>query len=112
MLYISSAAIAAGLMIGVHGQSSSLSVSTSACSTILTPTNSIQPTVASGYRMALVATGLTAPRSIEFDSEGNLLVVQQGAGIVNLELQDAGGTCVTVKSKRNVVTNSTVSLSS
>ncbi|MCJ1335985.1 hypothetical protein MMC09_001259 [Bachmanniomyces sp. S44760] len=108
MLYISSAAIAAGLMIGVHGQSSSLSVSTSACSTILTPTNSIQPTVASGYRMALVATGLTAPRSIEFDSEGNLLVVQQGAGIVNLELQDAGGTCVTVKSKRNVVTNSTL----
>jgi len=48
----------------------------SACSETLTPTNSIIPTVASGYRMAVVATGLTKPRSIRFDSKGNLLVVQ------------------------------------
>ena len=50
----------------VYGASSALS----ACSTTLTPTMSIQPTVASGYQMALVATGLTKPRSIEFDSAG------------------------------------------
>ncbi|MCJ1352179.1 MAG: hypothetical protein MMC33_002163 [Icmadophila ericetorum] len=72
----------------------------------LTPTNSIKPTVASGYQMALVATGLTAPRSMEFDGDGNLLVVQQGAGLINLVLNDGGGTCLSVKSSKNVVQNS------
>ena len=75
----------------------------------LTPTNSIKPTVASGYQMALVATGLTAPRSMEFDGDGNLLVVQQGAGLINLVLNDGGGTCLSVKSSKNVVQNSGVS---
>ena len=56
-----------------------------------------------------MATGLTKPRSIEFDSAGNLLVVQAGAGIACLQLQDNGGTCVTVKSKKTVVQASTVS---
>ena len=85
------------------------SYSSSACSTTLTPTNSIAPTVASGYRAALVATGLTKPRSLRFDSKGDLLVVQQGAGIINLAFADGGGTCLTVKSKTNVVQASTVS---
>lgn len=56
-----------------------------------------------------MATGLTHPRSIEFDSSGNLLVVQAGAGIESLQLQDAGGTCITVKSKKTVVQASAVS---
>lgn len=56
-----------------------------------------------------MATGLTDPRSIEFDSAGNLLVVQAGAGIESLQLQDNGGTCVTVKSKKTVVQASAVS---
>ena len=81
----------------------------SSCSTTLTPTKSIKPSIASGYQVALVATGLTKPRSIEFDSAGNLLVVQAGAGIASLQLQDNGGTCVTVKSKKTVVQASTVS---
>lgn len=82
--------------------------SASACSTSLTPTNSIQPTVASGYQMALIATGLTKPRSMQFDSAGNLLVVQQGTGIVNLVLQDEGRTCLSVKSSKNVIENKSV----
>ena len=86
-----------------------LAQSSSSCSTTLTPTKSIQPSIASGYQAALVATGLTKPRSIEFDSAGNLLVVQAGAGIARLQLQDNGGTCVTVKSKKTVVQASTVS---
>lgn len=90
-------------IIQVLGQSSS------SCSTTLTPTNSIKPSVTSGYTAALVATGLTHPRSIEFDSSGNLLVVQAGAGIESLQLQDAGGTCITVKSKKTVVQASAVS---
>ena len=86
-----------------------LGQASSSCSTTLTPTNSIKPSIASGYRVALVATGLTDPRSIEFDSAGNLLVVQAGAGIESLQLQDNGGTCVSVKSKKTVVQASAVS---
>lgn len=82
----------------------------SACSVTLNPTNSIRPTIASGYRMAVVATGLTKPRSIRFDSKGNLLVVQQGAGIVNLAFTDHGGTCLSVTKNQVVIKNSSVSL--
>lgn len=60
--------------------------------------------------MALVATGLTNPRSIQFDSLGNLLVVQDGAGVANLVFQDDGGTCLTVKSTRDVIKDSDVSI--
>ena len=84
---------------------------TPSCSTTLTPTNSVKPTIASGYRMALVATGLTKPRSIQFDTAGNLLVVQSGAGIANLAFQDDGGTCLTVKSMKTVVNSGAVSSS-
>ena len=80
----------------------------SSCSKTLTPARSIQPTMASGYRMALVATGLTKPRSIQFDSAGNLLVVESGAGIANLAFQDDGGTCLSVKTKKTVVDASEV----
>ena len=86
-----------------HGASS-----TSGCSTTLTPTSSIKPSVVSGYQMALVATGLTKPRSMQFDSAGNLLVVEAGSGIVNLALQDNGGTCLSVKSTKTVVNNTGV----
>ena len=73
------------------------------CSATLTPTQSIQPSIASGYQAALVATGLTAPRSIKFDTSGNLLVVQAGVGITNLVLQDNGGICVNVQTERDIV---------
>lgn len=79
------------------------SAQASNCSTTLTPTNSVKPTVAAGYRMALVATGLTDPRSIEFDSAGNLLVAEAGSGITNLAFQDDGGTCLIVKTKKTVI---------
>ena len=101
--YSSTVVLLSSFIIQVLGQSSS------SCSTTLTPTNSIKPSVASGYTAALVATGLTDPRSIEFDSSGNLLVVQAGAGIESLQLQDGGGTCITVKSRKTVVQASAVS---
>lgn len=61
--------------------------------------------------MALVATGLTKPRSIQFDSAGNLLVVEAGSGIVNLAFQDNGGICLSVKSSKAVVKNTGVCVS-
>ncbi|KAL8949658.1 MAG: hypothetical protein Q9222_004259 [Ikaeria aurantiellina] len=85
----------------------SVSVAAAAsCSTTLTPTSSVQPSIASGYQMALVATGLTKPRSITFDTAGNLMVVEAGAGVTNLALQDDGETCLTVKSQKTVIENS------
>lgn len=90
-----------------------VSTSTSAaynCSTSLTPKNGVKPSVASGYQVALIATGLTNPRSISFDSARNLLVLQQGAGIANLVFQDGGGTCLSVKSKRDVLKDKNVSI--
>ena len=101
--FSAAAVLLSSVIVPVVGQSSS------SCSTTLPPTNSIKPSLASGYRAALVATGLTDPRSIEFDSSGNLLVVQAGAGVESLQLQDNGGTCVTVKSKKTVVQASSVS---
>ena len=80
----------------------------SSCSQTLTPAKSVRPTIASGYRMALVATGLTKPRSIQFDSAGNLLVVQSGVGIASLAFQDAGGLCLSVTTQQTVVDASEV----
>ena len=85
-----------------------LAQSSSGCSTSLTPTNSIKPSVASGYQAAVVATGVSNPRSIAFDSSGNLLVIQSGSGIASLQLQDNGGTCVSVKTKKIVLEASTL----
>jgi glucose/arabinose dehydrogenase len=81
----------------------------SSCSTTLTPTNSVQPSVASGYRAQLIATGLSSPRSIKFDKAGNLLVVEQtnnGGSVSVLTLQDNGGTCLSVTSHTTLVTQS------
>ncbi|KAL9101466.1 MAG: hypothetical protein Q9163_003281 [Psora crenata] len=86
-------------------QASALAQSTSSCTVTLTPTKSIKPSVASGYQAAVVATGLSRPRSIQFDLSGNLLVVQAGTGISSLQLQDNGGTCVGVRSQKSVVQN-------
>lgn len=85
-----------------------LAQSPSSCTNSLTPTKAIKPSVASGYQAKLVATGLTKPRSIEFDTSGNLLVVQAGAGIESLQLQNDGGTCVSVKSQKTLIDASEV----
>ena len=84
-------------------------IAASTCSSSLKPNGSVKPSVASGYEVAVVATGLASPRSIAFDTLGNLLVVQQDVGIVNLVFQDDGGTCLSVKSNREVISNNDVS---
>lgn len=81
----------------------------SACSTTLTPASSIQLSVASGYQAQVIATGLSKPRSLQFDKSGNLLVVEAGSGSISaLTLQDNGGTCVSVRSSKKVVDNKNV----
>lgn len=89
---------------------SALSEVPSSCLSTLTPTNSIKPSVASGYRAALVATGLTVPRGLQFDRSGNLLVVEQTIGLTSLHLDDKGGICVSVKSQNSVVESTNVTI--
>ena len=81
----------------------------SACRDSLSPKSGIKPSIASGYQYAVVATGLTSPRGIQFDSQGNLLVVQKGVGVSSHKLQDNGGSCVSVGSSKMVVRDTSVS---
>jgi len=84
--------------------------STTSSSACPTPSPSYPaPVVASGWQAQLVATGLSSPRSILFDTNGHLLVVQAGYGVVNLELADHGGTCVSVAHKTYVINSTDVS---
>lgn len=69
--------------------------SASACASTIAPRNG-QPSVAPGYQVNVVASGLTEPRGIIFDSEGNLLVVQQGKGVSRLRLTNDEGPCIRV----------------
>ena len=87
-------------------------VAQSSCSSILTPTNSAQLAVASGYRMNLIAAGLQNPRGIQFDTNGNLLVVEQGRGISWLSLADNGGPCISVRDRGTVISDRSVGLTS
>ncbi|KAF1833300.1 hypothetical protein BDW02DRAFT_648488 [Decorospora gaudefroyi] len=49
--------------------------------------------LASGWKATKIAGGMTAPRSIQFDSDGNMLVVQSGRGISYHKMGSDG--CVT-----------------
>lgn len=78
------------------------------CSTVLTASYPA-PIVSNGWEAQLIAQGLTAPRSILFDSNGGLLVVQQDAGIVHLEFTDNGSTCLEVSKKTYLINSTAVS---
>lgn len=67
------------------------------------------PVMADGWQSRLIATGLSRPRSIIFDTEGALLVVEQGGGIKHLKLADGNGTCLSVQSQTDLVNNTAVS---
>ena len=74
--------------------------STSSCGPA--PSGSIRPSVASGYRLQVVATGLSRPRGILLDRSGNLLVVQAGSGVVSVHTLNESNGCVTVGSSANL----------
>lgn len=82
--------------------------SNSTCAIILSPSYDA-PVVGSGWTAQLIATGLTKPRGIVFDSTGALLVVQQGVGILRVSFTDAGGTCLAVNQTKTLVDNTDVS---
>lgn len=55
------------------------------------------PSVAGGWRADLVATNLSKPRTVLFDSEGGLLVVEPLKGISRITLDGGEGPCVRTK---------------
>ncbi|KAJ4403899.1 hypothetical protein N0V91_006201 [Didymella pomorum] len=71
---------------------SAQSTALSACSSTIAPQNAA-PSVAPGFRVEVVANNLTRPRSIQFDSEGALLVVEQSQGVRRIRLS-GNGSCV------------------
>jgi glucose/arabinose dehydrogenase len=64
----------------------------SSCQSSIAPQNAA-PSVAPGFRLQVVANGLRDPRSLMFDREGALLVVEQSHGITRLQLS-GDGACV------------------
>src|ERR1700743_114961 len=73
-----------------------------------TLSSSATPSLAPGYIARLVANGLAYPRGIAFDSEDALLVVESGKGINALTFEDSGNGCISTKSKKNVVSDSSL----
>ncbi|KAF1840796.1 soluble quino protein glucose dehydrogenase [Cucurbitaria berberidis CBS 394.84] len=79
-----------------------------ACQSPIAPQHGA-PSVYPGFRVEVVANGLRSPRGILFDSEGGLLVVEQGHGISRLRLT-GDGPCVRVDGAvQSVVADSSLS---
>ena len=66
------------------------------------------PVVSSGWSATLIAQDVTEPRGIVFDNKNNLLVVEQNSGIVHLEFDDGGGSCLELKRKTTLISSSGV----
>ncbi|KAJ4380843.1 hypothetical protein N0V86_004205 [Didymella sp. IMI 355093] len=84
---------------------SAQSTASSACSSTIAPQNAA-PSVAPGFRVEVVANNLTRPRSIQFDSEGALLVVEQSQGVRRIRLS-GDGSCVRQDGDVQKVTDNT-----
>lgn len=77
--------------------------STNAQSACPSPSGSIRPSVASGYSLQVVATGLSEPRGLAFDNDGHLLVVEQGTGTISSHVISEANGCVTARDSSVVV---------
>jgi glucose/arabinose dehydrogenase len=84
------------------------SVTATACAAVLTPSYAA-PVAARGWKAQLVATGLKTPRGIKFDTNGGLLVIESGARLTHLTLNDNGGTCVSVERNTTLLEDEDVS---
>jgi hypothetical protein len=80
----------------------SRSAAQTTCSTTLSAAYPA-PSVAPGFAARIVANGLMLPRGIIFDTAGNLLVIEQGRGVMAYTLNDAGGGCLSVETTTVVV---------
>ncbi|WAO89015.1 Hypothetical protein NCS54_00638700 [Fusarium falciforme] len=63
------------------------------------------PVAADGWAYRLIASDLSQPRGILFNTEDALLVVEQGTGLVHLEFEDQGQTCLPVRRQTTLLEN-------
>jgi glucose/arabinose dehydrogenase len=68
------------------------------------------PDVSDGWGFRVVASELTRPRSILFDSDGALILLDVGSGILHIDLDDQGDTCVGVSKQTTLLENEDVGL--
>lgn len=78
-----------------------------ACSNALKPSYPA-PIMAQGYKAELIKKDLNYPRDIIFDSEGALLVVDSGNGVLALTLDESDDDCVSVTNSKTVVSDSSL----
>ncbi|KAK1640991.1 soluble quino protein glucose/sorbosone dehydrogenase [Colletotrichum phormii] len=65
-----------------------------------------QPQLAPGYTSKLILNGLSRPRSLQFDTLGNLLIAEQGGtGVKYVKLTGNGGVNVCVASQKTLISN-------
>ncbi|KAK3903924.1 soluble quino protein glucose/sorbosone dehydrogenase, partial [Staphylotrichum tortipilum] len=103
---VAATAVALLLACGAEAQDTTTTTSSSpsACATVLKPSYSA-PVVADGWKAQLIATDLSRPRGLKFDTKGALLVIESGVGLKHLTFTDNGGTCLSVKSSKTVITD-------
>jgi glucose/arabinose dehydrogenase len=94
----------ASIALTAKAQSSSTAA---ACPSSIAPAHGA-PSVAPGFHVQVVANNLRDPRSIQFDSAGGLLVVEQGHGISRLQLTGDGACVRQSGSTQTVVDNKEV----
>lgn len=67
------------------------------------------PVASKGWAYRLAAKGFKKPRSIAFDDNGGLLVVDAGVGVYRLTIdQDKGETCVVMSSPKTLINSTEV----
>lgn len=64
------------------------------------------PTASNGFAWDIIATNVSSPRGIIFDSKGRLLIVQQGTGILALSLSN--NSCAQITQTTIVLQNSSL----
>jgi glucose/arabinose dehydrogenase len=67
---------------------------------------STSPVATKGFEWDIIATNLSTPRGIIFDSQGRLLIVQSGTGIIALTLSNVS--CGIVTESKDVILNSSL----
>ena len=77
------------------------------CATVLVPSYSA-PLVAPGWQAQLIANGFKKPRSLYFDSQDNLIVLDAGVGVRRLKFTDNGGTCLSIADNNLLINMTTV----
>jgi glucose/arabinose dehydrogenase len=89
-------------LVRAQSSSSSASASATACASTIAPQHAA-PSVAAGWRAEVVASGLSNPRGILFDTEGALLMVEQGKGVSRVRFNEESGSCIRMDGEKEVV---------